>query len=72
MAVEGGEDLIGKCHLCKETKPVSYCETCEHFFCPDCRVKWFPRGLEAIKQMVAGRTPGCCGPGEQEKEESNG
>jgi hypothetical protein len=65
------EDAFGKCHLCRSLTMISCCVLCEHWFCGDCRVKWFPRGLEAIKQMVAGRTPGCCGPEEQEKEESN-
>lgn len=53
---------LGKCHLCLGTKGVTYCELCDHWFCEDCKTRWFWRGLEAVKQLTQGRRPGCCGP----------
>lgn len=59
---KGDEDAIGKCHICRETKPISYCELCEHHFCAGCRAQYWHRGLAFVKELVAGPTPGCCGP----------
>ena len=52
---------LGKCHLCRRLKEVTYCSICAHYFCETCRTKWFHRGLEFVKQLVGGRMPGCCG-----------
>ncbi len=65
---KGDEDAIGKCHICRDTKPISYCEFCGHHFCASCRDSWFPRGLAFIKELVAGPTLGCCGPQKEEEE----
>jgi len=51
---------FGACHLCKRLRDVQHCRDCDHYFCDDCRGKYFERGLEAIKQMVGGKRPGCC------------
>jgi hypothetical protein len=61
------EDDTGLCHICKEIKRISYCELCGHWTCPDCRGRYWQRGLAAVKEMLGGHTPGCCGPEEQEK-----
>lgn len=52
----------GKCHICQDLKKVKYCSVCDHWFCADCRNRFFWRGLEAIKVLVSGSEPGCCGP----------
>jgi len=53
---------IGKCHICKEMdKPIAWCGKCEHWFCQECRRKYWSRGIEAIKQLIGGKVPGCCG-----------
>lgn len=54
--------MIGKCHICKDNTSIQYCSLCKHWFCADCRGKFFHRGLEAIKQAVGGKIEGCCGP----------
>lgn len=54
------------CHLCKGFSDVRYCPRCDHWFCKECRGKYFSRGLEALKQMVKGREAGCCGPVDKE------
>ncbi len=53
--------LVGKCHICKEQAWVGFCKLCDHWFCDKCRQKYWARGLAAVKQMVGGKTPGCCG-----------
>jgi hypothetical protein len=55
------EDGFGKCHVCKETKHISCCSMCSHWFCAGCRWKLWPRGLGFVKELVGSRTPGCCG-----------
>lgn len=55
-------EVRGKCHICQEQKWVSYCDLCRHFFCGDCRGKWFDRTVEFILEKFGGRKPGCCGP----------
>lgn len=55
-------DNTGKCHICKDTTTIRFCSLCNHWFCSDCRGKFFHRGLEAIKQVVGGKVEGCCGP----------
>lgn len=57
--------MIGKCHICKDNTSIQYCSLCKHWFCADCRGKFFHRGLEAIKQAVGGKIEGCCGPKEK-------
>ena len=56
------QHLIGKCHICKEMdKPIAWCGKCQHWFCGDCRKKYWHRGWEAIKELIGGKTPECCG-----------
>lgn len=55
-------EVRGKCHICKETKWVTYCNVCEHFFCEECRGAWFSRTWEFLKERFGGKKPGCCGP----------
>lgn len=57
--------VVGRCHLCQETKWVDYCGICDHYFCENCRSKWFDRTVEFVKQLCAGKVPGCCGPREE-------
>lgn len=52
----------GKCHLCCWLGTVKYCPKCDHWFCKSCRKLYFRRGLAALKQLIQGKTPGCCGP----------
>lgn len=52
----------GKCHICKLPAAILFCEDCQHWFCADCRSRWFARGFEFVMQKVRGRMPGCCGP----------
>lgn len=56
------EAVIGRCHLCQDRVEILYCSICEHWFCEECRNRWFKRGLEFVKQLAGGRQPGCCGP----------
>jgi hypothetical protein len=58
--------MQGKCHICEEQKDIKWCGICQHWFCGDCRTKYWHRGLEAVKQMIGGKKPGCCGPSLQE------
>lgn len=51
---------LGICHLCKKLKNVDHCSACDHYFCEQCRGKYFERGFEAVKEMVGGKRPGCC------------
>ena len=58
----GIPSLVGKCHICKEMdKPICYCGKCKHWFCEGCRKDYFHRGIEAIKELIGGPSPGCCG-----------
>jgi hypothetical protein len=59
--VSSDDTSYGKCHLCKRILPIVYCGRCRHYFCEDCRHRWFDRGLEFVKQLVGGRRKGCCG-----------
>lgn len=53
----------GKCHICQQVKLVLRCEQCGHCFCCDtCYDAWIPRGFAAIKELLGGPTPNCCGP----------
>jgi hypothetical protein len=54
--------IEGVCHLCQTTQQVRHCVKCDHWFCEACRRRWASRGLAAVKQMIGGREPGCCGP----------
>lgn len=56
------KDIQGKCHLCKEVKPILYCEMCQHWFCGVCRTNIPARGIEALKEAIRGRLLNCCGP----------
>lgn len=56
----------GKCHICKAIKEdIKWCNLCKHWFCQACRRDYFHRGLEAVKELIGGTQPGCCGPSEQ-------
>ena len=52
----------GQCHICKRAALITFCRLCDHWFCEYCRGQYWSRGLEAVKQLVGGRTEGCCGP----------
>jgi len=51
----------GKCHICRETREVAFCEWCQHWFCARCRKDWFGRGWAFVKERFGGPSPGCCG-----------
>lgn len=62
----------GLCHLCpkKGPRPIEFCSVCGHYFCSECRNRYWDRGLEAVKELVAkafGSSPEgyCCGPEEE-------
>jgi len=58
--------MVGKCHICEGISGnIKYCKMCDHWFCGDCRIRWFWRGIEAVKEKIKGRHPGCCGPLEE-------
>jgi hypothetical protein len=55
--------VTGVCHICSMSRPIRYCSTCKHWFCADCRTRWFSRGLGFLKEkFLTGAKPGCCGP----------
>jgi len=56
----------GKCHICKDLREVVYCSRCAHWFCEECRGKYWERGFAAVMELVGGRHPGCCGLGVSE------
>ena len=56
------DPVYGICHMCKTPQIITYCGLCEHWFCVACKGKYFPRGVEAVKQLIFGVQPGCCGP----------
>ena len=58
------DKVTGKCHICKKTVKITYCPVCDHWFCKKCRKAWFWRGMEAVKEKINGKSPGCCGPEE--------
>ncbi len=62
------EDPLGLCHICQMVGQIKYCSKCDHWFCKKCRRQFFWRGLEALKELVKGRQPGCCGPLEERDE----
>jgi hypothetical protein len=53
---------LGRCHICKERGPVTYCLACDHWFCPECAGDWYARGKAALAEKIFGRKEGCCGP----------
>jgi hypothetical protein len=53
--------VLGKCHFHEGIVEIEYCPACQHFFCEDCRRRYWARGLAAVKQMIGGRRKGCCG-----------
>lgn len=53
--------MTGKCHICKEQTLIRFCKLCDHWFCNDCRKKYWSRGLAAVREMIGGKHPGCCG-----------
>lgn len=62
------QDTLGLCHICQMVGLIKYCPRCEHWFCRKCRLRFFHRGLEAIKQMIQGKREGCCGPLEDDED----
>lgn len=62
--MDSTEKTIGRCHLCQDRKEIVYCSACQHFFCAECRERWWERGLEFVKRLVGGKIEGCCGPRE--------
>jgi hypothetical protein len=54
--------MTGRCHLCQNDKDIIWCKVCEHWFCEECRRRYWSRGLAAVRELVGGRTPNCCGP----------
>lgn len=58
-------DQIGICHICKRSALIRFCPVCDHWFCQNCRKAFFWRGLEAVKELIVGKHPGCCGPTEE-------
>lgn len=54
--------MRGRCHLCKTTTQVEFCSSCSHYFCADCRGRYFSRGIAALEELIKGHTVGCCGP----------
>lgn len=57
---------IGKCHICKEQKTITFCKFCGHWMCSACRKDWAQRGLAALKAWLGGKQAGCCGPDSRE------
>lgn len=55
-------EVTGRCHICKTHQIIRWCGLCKHWFCGECKVKYFHRGLEAVKELLNGSYPGCCGP----------
>lgn len=53
-----------KCHMCGETKSCGFCNLCCHWFCRECNPRVFARAIAAVKELVGGPRPGCCGPQE--------
>jgi hypothetical protein len=66
--VSGKGPRLGVCHIHPrpEFVEVIYCGICEHWFCDECRHRWWKRGQKFIEQLVQGKWPGCCGPIEGE------
>jgi len=55
-------DPNGRCHICQESTPIRYCPICDHWFCDQCRGKYWERGFAAVMELVKGRSgPDCCG-----------
>lgn len=50
------------CHICKKYKSCGFCNLCCHWFCRVCNLRIFKRSIAAVKQLVKGSKPGCCGP----------
>lgn len=63
--------LWGKCHICQSLADVSFCPVCDHWFCDECRRRYWARGLAFVRFLVASvmglapRRGVCCGPTEK-------
>lgn len=53
---------LGKCHICQEQQPITFCSFCGHWLCKVCKKAWAARGLAALKVWLGGKQDGCCGP----------
>jgi len=53
---------FGTCHVCRGTHIIKFCPWCAHWFCARCWRRIFARGSHAMKELITGKTPGCCGP----------
>jgi hypothetical protein len=58
---------LGRCHLCvnegrEDSVVVEFCDDCGHYFCEECRGKWFDRTVEFVKGLLGKEFVGCCGP----------
>jgi hypothetical protein len=51
-----------KCHLCAHVRACRFCQICGHWFCSDCNPRLVARTLAAVREVLGGATPGCCGP----------
>jgi hypothetical protein len=51
-----------KCHICTAIRPCSLCTLCGHWFCVDCNPRLIARTVAAVREIIGGPTPGCCGP----------
>lgn len=54
--------MIGNCHICEKITSIGFCNLCCHWFCAFCSKKIFARGLAALKELMKGSKPKCCGP----------
>ena len=43
---------VGLCHMCRDTRLITYCGFCEHWLCRECRNKWYERGVEAVMTAI--------------------
>ena len=62
---------IGRCHICRLDRPITYCSLCHHWLCRACRDDWYARADAAMQQKIdeilmklwlKRDTGPCCGP----------
>lgn len=46
--------MKGRCHICHEVTDVEFCAACNHFFCAECRGKYWHRGMAFVKELIGG------------------
>lgn len=54
--------MKGKCHICKDSVHIEYCDMCKHWFCRLCKKDIQARLLSALDRYLNGIKKGCCGP----------